>query len=429
MAAAYLNLTFSILEETTICLCLYFFMNHNKPEIQVKKRWVFIAFALFGAAMYAGSIWGNGVGYPWFGVIILFLGTILISRLLFHRTIWPIFLDLLFSVLLFLTMEIGVFIINEILLLTGSTSYAWLGVLAMGIKMLLMILVTLLGIFWLKQYQKGPLNRRQAVTILILPGFSMFFFCSLLEMSLVYVQLKNFTLLILNLIFLLLLNFYFLYLFGYLFRSNTLEQDLKVYQAQNELQYRYYEQLEQKYQESRKTIHDMKNHLTAVEHLYQEGGGSPDAKEYVQGLYHMLNLLGEKYYSSNKMLNIICNDKITAAQSKGIAVTAEIGDVDFSDLRDIDITTIFANLLDNAMEAAAACTEAPYIHIKVQEVQAFRIISIQNSWNPEVPKEGHMGIGLKNVQQTLEAYLGTLQHEAIHNEFRVSILLPGKETP
>ncbi|MGI6070652.1 MAG: sensor histidine kinase [Blautia sp.] len=427
MFAVILNFIFSILEQLTTCLCLYFFMKHSLPEIHARKIWYPTAFTLYGIGSYVFTIIGQLYRFPWLGVIFMFSGIVIISWLLFHKTAWPIFFDMLFGVLLFLSMEIGIFLANEIRLLTQAIPAPWVGILAMGTKLILMILVTALSIFWLKQYQSSALSQRQAVSILILPIFSMFFFCSLMEMSLVYVQLKNFALLIVNLAALLLLNFYFLYLFGYLFRSNHLEQDLKLYQAQNELQYRYYEQLEQKYQESRKTIHDMKNHLMAVERLYQEDGKGPDAREYVQSLYHMLNILGEKYYTSNKMLNIIFNDKLTLAQSKGITVTAEIGDVDLSDLRDMDVTTIFANLLDNAIEAAQECSESPYIQIKLQQIQDFRVISIQNSREDGVVKKGHMGIGLKNVQQTLNAYSGTLHHEAIQNEYRVSIMLPKKE--
>ena len=88
----------------------------------------------------------------------------------------------------------------------------------------------------------------------------------------------------------------------------------------------------------------------------------------MKDLYHMLNLLGEKYYSSNRMLNIICNDKLSLARHPAVAISVEIGDVDFSDLRDIDITTIFANLLDNALEAVEAFGEGAYLNLKIQEV-------------------------------------------------------------
>ena len=138
----------------------------------------------------------------------------------------------------------------------------------------------------------------------------------------------------------------------------------------------------------------MKNHLQAVEHLYQAKDGQEQGGAYVKDLYHMLNLLGEKYYSSNRMLNIICNDKLSLARHPAVAISVEIGDVDFSDLRDIDITTIFANLLDNALEAVEAFGEGAYLNLKIQEVHHFRVISIVNASRPGMKKEGHMGVSV-----------------------------------
>ena len=129
-------------------------------------------------------------------------------------------------------------------------------------------------------------------------------------------ELYGVRLMVVNLGALVLLNFWFLYLFGYWFRSHKLERQLAEFQMQNELQYRYYAELEQKYRESRKIMHDMKNHLQAVEHLYQAKDGQEQGGAYVKDLYHMLNLLGEKYYSSNRMLNII--SVMISSQWRGI---------------------------------------------------------------------------------------------------------------
>lgn len=157
--------------------------------------------------------------------------------------------------------------------------------------------------------------------------------------------------------------------------------------------------------------------------------------------------------------------------------------MDFSDLKDIDITTIFANLLDNATDAAAESGQDRFIEMKIQEIQNFRVISIINSipeqrlltYEPGkvdrsaqpdrqgrsidadqqgIPaehlvmhalagggtayavqqdranrqkKKGHMGIGLENVRRTLAVYHGTLQCEETGGEYRVSIMLPKKE--
>ena len=237
---------------------------------------------------------------------------------------------------------------------------------------------------------------------------------------------------------LLLLNIYFLYLFRYFFRASKLEQEMKITQVQNELQYRHYEELEQKYRESRKVLHDMKNHLQAVEQLY-EGENKEAGDNYVRNLYHMINILGEKYYSSNRMLNIILNEKLSQAQKLGIKVSAEVGDADLSDIQDIDITTIFANLLDNALEAAVSAAD-PWMELNIDIVQDFRVIRIRNSRGvkPDSPAQdsnelplhtslGHMGLGLDNVRQTLEKYHGSLEQTETEKEYCINIMIPGKE--
>ena len=259
-----------------------------------------------------------------------------------------------------------------------------------------------------------------------------------MEMCDIYIQLHGLWLVVVNIMALLLLNIYFLYLFRYFFRASKLEQEMKISQVQNELQYLHYEELEQKYRESRKVLHDMKNHLQAVEQLY-EGENKEAGDNYVRNLYHMINILGEKYYSSNRMLNIILNEKLSQAQKLGIKVSAEVGDADFSDIQDIDITIIFANLQDNALEAAVSAAD-PWMELKIDIVQDFRVIRIRNSRGvkPGSPAQdsneltlhsslGHMGLGLENVRQTLGKYHGSLEQTETEKEYCINIMIPGKE--
>lgn len=325
------------------------------------------------------------------------------------------------------SIEVGIFLGNYLLAQGAFENLVWYGNVTMLFKMFFMIPVTSAAVMWRKRQQETEMGNLQILLLLLLPLFSVLFLYSLIEMGRIYMDLYGVRLMVVNLAALVLLNFCFLYLFGYWFRSHKLEGQLAEFQMQNELQYRYYAELEQKYRESRKIIHDMKNHLQAVEHLYQAKDGQEQGGAYVKDLYHMLNLLGEKYYSSNRMLNIICNDKLSLARHPAVAISVEIGDVDFSDLRDIDITTIFANLLDNALEAAEDFGEGAYLNLKIQEVHHFRVISIVNASRPGMKKEGHMGVGLENVRRTVEAYQGTMQCEIVGEEYRVSVMLPGKE--
>ena len=103
-------------------------------------------------------------------------------------------------------------------------------------------------------------------------------------------------------------------------------------------------------------------------------------------------------------------------------MTVRVGDIDLSDIKEIDLTTIFANLLDNAIEAAG---EDGRLSIKLDEFREFRVGEIRNSIQAEQKKkEGHMGLGLGNVRNTLEKYHGTMKTEETKEEFQVRLMLP-----
>lgn len=425
MINTYLNIFLGIAEHFFIYACIGFFMWNNQRQITRKKLTYVVCFLLCVFFSFFLTIWGQYNGQYWYNLAFQILIVPVLSVILFRKKLQNIFLDFVFSVIIFLAVETGIYIMNYIFFISDNANFIALGNLAITIKIICMVLVTAFSTIYLKQCRKVHLKKRQAVLILLLPLFSIFFFFSLLEMSTVYIQLKSIFLILANIIVLVLINFYFLYLWGYFLRSKELETTLRIFQTQNDLQYRHYGQLEEKYKESRKIIHDMKNHLSAIEHLYRQET-TVSASPYMEDLYHMLNIMGEKYYSSNSMLNIICNDKLAYAQQKGIHVTAEIGDTDFSDMRDIDITTIFANLFDNAIEAAQE-TSNPYLKIQIQTIQNFRVISLVNSSPTDLKKKGHMGLGLENVKNTVQQYSGTLTTELSGQEYQVSIMLPGKE--
>lgn len=130
-----------------------------------------------------------------------------------------------------------------------------------------------------------------------------------------------------------------------------MRQKLALLEQQNKLRYDYYETLDRRLSESRKVIHDIRNHLTAIKQLYMSGD-LDKGEHYVSDVHTMLDSLGLQYYTANHMLNMILNDKLNKASKYGISadVTCYRLSVDF--ISDLDITTIFSNLLDNAVRAA-----------------------------------------------------------------------------
>jgi len=221
-------------------------------------------------------------------------------------------------------------------------------------------------------------------------------------------------------------GFFTIDLYGIRERHDQISQELSVYRKQAELRYAYYQELEEKYNDSRKLIHDIKNHLHAIEGLHEKGE-TDVAEEYTREIHGMLNKLSKKYYCDNRMLNIILSDKIENAQRLGIKVSVKIGEMLLDSIKDVDITTIFANLLDNAVTAASSQKE-PWISISVREVHDFLVIVIKNAAAPknsyEVKERRKHGIGLKNVKITVERYNGTLETRQEEKLFRVNIVIP-----
>ncbi len=418
-----LNVLLGTMESLTLSGCQYYFLAHNKRTIYRNKFFYLILFILECAAIIWTSLMGN-----WIGNVFFLISTPLIGWMGFHRKWNVLVYDSLYGGFMMLIVQAGLWIAAFLQVQFQIRDVYLIGNLAMFFKILFLLTGTWCLTFFMGRTVTGKLSRAQAFGILVLPCFSSFYLYSLSAMCGVYLQLYGMTLLSINILALLVMNFYFFYLLRYLFRSNRLEKELSMFQAQNELRYRYYEDLEQKYRESRKILHDMKNHLQAVEELYGKQENEL-GEQYVKDLYHMLNVLGEQQYTSNKMLNMILNEKLSAARSRGIHVSVRVGDVDLSDLKEIDITTIFANLLDNAIEAAEDSKEKR-LSVKMDEIRDFRVVQIVNSRtkSPEKKKrEGHMGFGLENVKNTLKKYHGSMNIEEDDQEYRVHLMLPGKE--
>ncbi|MFA9377006.1 MAG: sensor histidine kinase [Lachnotalea sp.] len=288
--------------------------------------------------------------------------------------------------------------------------------------------------FLLKRKTRATINHLQLFTSLLFPMFSFIFLYSLIYLLQVYPGVIQRSLFLFNTILLLVLNIYFTYIFGNLLKSNQLKQELEIEKQHSSLQYRYYERVEQQYQESRKVIHDIRNHIQAVDRLVALRD-SETISQYTTDMQEMLNQLGMTYFTSVKVLNIILNDKTMTMTSLGIKSDITLRDISLDFMRDIDITTVFSNLLDNAIEAAKDSKEK-WIYFHADRTHDFISITLKNSFltTPKKSntlfhstKQNHDGYGLKNVERVLLKYNSDIQYQILDENdakiFSVSLLL------
>ncbi len=220
----------------------------------------------------------------------------------------------------------------------------------------------------------------------------------------------------------LVINLYCFYFWHDVSKTQELKYKLELMRQQNELTHQFYADLEENYAKSRKVIHDIRNHLQMLEQSQKFA----ESQGYFEDVHQMLNALGMTYYTDNRMLNIILNDKLKSLRQE--QVTCQLRGVQLDFLSEMDTTTIFANLLDNALEAAEG-SENFELELWGEQIQDFCVIKLSNTTGGTyVPglseKAGHEGIGLENVQNAVEKYHGTLQTGQNGQTFFVTLMFP-----
>lgn len=122
------------------------------------------------------------------------------------------------------------------------------------------------------------------------------------------------------------------------------------------------------------------------------------------------------------------------AESEDIKVNTEVEDIMFDFISDIDITAIFANLWDNAIEACRKVEPSGrFVNIIIGRVNDFVVISFENAFDGVLhekggklfsTKEQHEGVGVSIIKSSVEKYKGTLVIEHDENMFKANALIP-----
>lgn len=283
-----------------------------------------------------------------------------------------------------------------------------------------------------KNKEITKLNKGQVFNFLLLPIFSIVYIITLLMYSEIFVAIQDTLLLAINIGSIIGLNIFITNIFQSISKNNEMKNQLNLYEQQANISYDYYNNLEGKYKNSRKIIHDIKNHIQTIEHLYN-GNEDGKARIYAEDLDMMFKGLEQIHYCENRVLNIIINDKVQKASDFDIIIDCKIGDVNLDAIKDIDLTTIFSNLLDNAIDEVKNFEKDRVIFLKINSFNDFIVVNVSNALKSKplkskdefkTTKKDHQGLGLQNVRMAIEKYEGTLRIDFDEEHFKVNIVIP-----
>lgn len=207
-------------------------------------------------------------------------------------------------------------------------------------------------------------------------------------------------------------------------------------------QYDYYIRLEKETDNIKRLAHDFRNHLEALKYNHD----TEAKQEYIRSIEKRLERYECYYRTGNTFMDSLLQSKAQQAADLGIEFKVIADFRPFQKVRNEDLCTIIANIVDNALrECSLIRTKTPeeeciiqvkarksldflwiYCENSVREKQAKMVSRAKELKTTKDDKKNH-GYGIKNVQSTVNEYGGEISISIRDELFCVSITIPTKK--
>lgn len=164
--------------------------------------------------------------------------------------------------------------------------------------------------------------------------------------------------------------------------------------------------------------HDMKNHLLAIRNMVSN---QEDVTKYIDDLQSELDQSRILVETGNPMINGLLSSKLKAAASQQIQFNINMDLRDAGFLKPMDLCTIIANALDNAIEASVrvpdpskrrihikASSACGYMHFRFMNYFEQELIASRDTFLTSKPDKKQHGLGLISIRYTVGKYEGTV---------------------
>ena len=272
------------------------------------------------------------------------------------------------------------------------------------------------------------------VALSILPLSSLFIILAsrLLTNGLTF-SFSNSIIFISSLVFLLIANVIVYLIYEQAEKSNQKLIELELVNQKNDIDMQYLELLEKKNETMNIMAHDYKNNLLTIAGMTD----SSEVKDYIDNMMGEITKYNQIAKTKNRLLDVILSKYTDICNNKGITFETDIMTDNLGFINSYDISTLFNNILDNAVEAASISSKKNIRLEITNSLNSYHKIIAINSCDVEPHaehgklltskknKDTH-GFGTKSIKRIVQKYNGEMQWEYDNDQkqFKLVILFP-----
>jgi len=233
-------------------------------------------------------------------------------------------------------------------------------------------------------------------------------------------------------VFSLIIDFSLIYLVGGMLRKEQVEKELTALYVQRQTEHEYYELAVSHMEEIKEIKKNYTGQLQTLYGLLETGEDSAELKELLDNSSKKMQETSLKRYCENSIVNAILTIKCGDAEGKNIEMDCACHVPEKVGIEAIDLCSLFANLLDNAIEACEKSEDGKQktISIRAGVRGGYLIVKTENTYSQPVVKEkgkfltsksdsANHGYGLKLIDDIIRKYDGNLKIDAEEGIFKV----------
>lgn len=211
----------------------------------------------------------------------------------------------------------------------------------------------------------------------------------------------------------------------------TASQKKRATEKQLELELNHYSNMVEKNRDMRVFRHDFKNNLISVRALIGDGQYN-EAEKYIDELYGRLDATKNAFSTGNHLADAILAEKNSAAVSQKTEIDFD-GIIPSDGIDNIDLCTILANALDNALEASKSIENAT-INVRAAVNSAVFMLTVSNpTLQPVEIKNNRVkttkadsvnhGLGIGSIKNAAKKYNGEINLKYEDGHFTVEVMM------